>query len=95
MTEGPCSTMERVAATTNFQVIGIGRSERSKIEQAIATALESRPGKWRIQFIGSLGEDVWEMRVSGPATETAEYLDRALGQHHPEYIAELLVRITA
>ena len=61
----------RVAATTNFQVIGIGRNERAKIEEAITRAIGSRPGRWHVQFIGGLGEDVWEMRVSGPATETA------------------------
>jgi hypothetical protein len=84
----------RVAATTNFQVIGIGRNERAKIEEAITRAIGSRPGRWHVQFIGSLGEDVWEMRVSGPATETAEYLDRTLGQHTPDYIADLLSRLT-
>jgi hypothetical protein len=84
-----------VAATTNFQVIGIGRADRGKIEAAIARAIGSRPGRWHVQFIGGLGEDIWEMRVSGPATETAEYLDRALGQHDPDYIADLLTRLTA
>lgn len=57
---------------------------------AVAAALSSRAGRWHVQFIGSLGEDVWEMRVSGPATETAEYLDRSLGQHEPAFIEELL-----
>ena len=60
--------------STNFQVIGLGRAERTRIEQAVETAIGTRPGRWRVQFIGSLGEDVWEMRVSGPVVETAEYL---------------------
>lgn len=83
-----------MAATTNFQVIGIGRTERGKIEEAVTRAIGSRPGRWHVQFIGGLGEDIWEMRVSGPATETAEYLDRTLGQHQPDYIADLLARLS-
>jgi hypothetical protein len=83
-----------VAATTNFQVIGLGRTERGKIEEAVTRAIGSRPGRWHVQFIGGLGEDIWEMRVSGPATETAEYLDRTLGQHQPDYIADLLARLS-
>ncbi len=84
-----------MAATTNFQVIGIGRSARAKIEQAVADALGSRPGRWHVQFIGGLGDDVWEMRVSGPATETAEYLDGSSGQHDPAYITDLLKQLGA
>jgi hypothetical protein len=60
------------------------------LEEAVQNALGTRQGRWRVQFIGGLGEDVWEMRVSGPAVETAEYLDRTLGQHQPDFIAELL-----
>jgi hypothetical protein len=82
-----------VAASTNFQVIGMGRAESARLDEAVQRALGSRQGRWRVQFIGGLGEDVWEMRVSGPVVETAEYLDRTLGQHQPEYIAELLARI--
>jgi hypothetical protein len=84
-----------VPASTNFQVIGLGRAERARIEQAVTTAIGTRPGRWRVQFIGGLGEDVWEMRVSGPVVETAEYLDRAMGEHEPASIIERLQRITA
>ena len=79
-----------MAASTNFQVVGLGRAESLRLEEAVQKALGTRQGRWRVQFIGGLGEDVWEMRVSGPTVETAEYLDRTLGQHQPEFIAELL-----
>jgi hypothetical protein len=83
-----------VAASTNFQVIGLGRAESVRLDDAVQKALGTRQGKWRVQFIGGLGEDVWEMRVSGPTVETAEYLDRMLGQHQPDFIADLLRTIT-
>jgi hypothetical protein len=88
-----CRYDEFVPASTNFQVIGLGRAESMRLDGAVQQALAARQGRWRVQFIGGLGEDVWEMRVSGPAVETAEYLDRTLGQHHPQYISELLARI--
>jgi hypothetical protein len=81
---------EFVAASTNFQVIGLGRAESVRLDGAVQQALGTLQGRWRVQFIGGLGEAVWEMRVSGPAVETAEYLDRTLGQHQPEFIADLL-----
>ena len=55
-----------MAASTNFQVIGMGRAESARLDEAVQRALGSRQGRWRVQFIGGLGEDVWEMRVSGP-----------------------------
>ena len=79
-----------MAASTNFQVVGLGRAESVRLDEAVQEALGTRQGKWRVQFIGELGEEVWEMRVSGPTVETAEYLDRTLGQHAPDFIAELL-----
>jgi hypothetical protein len=84
-----------VAASTNFQVIGLGKAERARLEEAVACGIGSRPGRWRVQFIGRLGEDVWEMRVSGPSVETAEYLDSTLGQHEPDFITTLVQRIAS
>jgi hypothetical protein len=82
-----------VAATINFQVLGLGKTEAQKIRDAVADAIGSRPGRWHVQFIGNLGEEVWEMRVSGPGVEASEYLDHAAGQHKPDYIADLLQRV--
>ena len=82
-----------MAASTNFQVVGLGRAESVRLDEAVQKALGTRQGKWRVQFIGGLGEDIWEMRVSGPAVETAEYLDRTLGQHQPDFVADLLRKI--
>lgn len=68
---------------------------QAKLDAAVKSALAAQPGKWRVQFIGSVAEDVWEMCVSGPAVETTEYLDRTLGQLEPEYVANAVRRLTS
>ena len=82
-----------MAATTSFQIPGLGRSTASKLTTAVKSALDSRPGKWRVQFLGNAGDDVWEMCVSGPAIETSEFLDGTIGQHSPDYVVSVLERI--
>ena len=84
-----------MAASTNFQVSGIGKITQAKLEEAVKRELGNRSGKWRVQFLGSTAEDVWEMCVSGPAVETTEYLDRTLGQLEPDYVASALARIAS
>jgi hypothetical protein len=82
-----------VAATTSFQVPGLKRSEQAKLEDAVRRGIGSRPGRWRVQFIGHADEDTWEMCVSGPALETSEFLDASAGQRDPDYVAAALDRI--
>jgi hypothetical protein len=84
-----------LAATTNFQVNGIGKMTQARIDAAVKRGIGERPGKWRVQFLGSVAEDIWEMCVSGPKVETTEFLDRTLGQLDPEYIASAVERIAA
>jgi hypothetical protein len=85
-----------MSASTNFQIPGLGKSAAGKLTAAVKRALESRPGKWRVQFLGnSVDDQMWEMCVSGPAVETSEYLDASLGQHDPEHVAAVLKRIAA
>lgn len=82
-----------MAASTSFQIPGLGKSKAEKLTAAVKQALDKRPGKWRVQFLGVADDDVWEMCVSGPAVETSEFLDGALGQHAPEHVASVLQRI--
>ena len=81
-------------ASTSFQVIGIGKTQQAKLDAAVKAALGSKPGKWRVQFLGHTSENLWEMAVSGPRVETTEYLDRAAGQLDPAYITAALERLT-
>ena len=80
-------------ASTSFQVIGIGKTQQAKLDAAVKAALQNKPGKWRVQFIGHTSENLWEMAVSGPTVETTEYLDRSAGQLDPAYVAEAVARI--
>ena len=84
-----------MAATTSFQIPGLGKSPAGKLTDAVKRALDSRPGKWRVQFLGVADDDVWEMCVSGPAVETSQFLDGTLGQHSPDYVASVLERIAS
>ena len=82
-----------MAASTSFQIPGLGKMTREKLTAAVKRALDSRPGKWRVQFLGGAEDPMWEMCVSGPAVETSEFLDGNLGQHDPEHVAAVLERI--
>jgi hypothetical protein len=82
-----------VAAKTSFQIQGLKRGDQAKLEAAVQRGIGARPGRWRVQFLGKMGEDMWEMAVSGPVLETSEFLDASLGQHDPDFIAAALDRI--
>ena len=84
-----------MAASTSFQIPGLGKSAAAKLTTAVKSALDSRPGKWRVQFLGSADDDVWEMCISGPAIETSEFLDGTIGQHSPDYVVSVLERIAS
>jgi hypothetical protein len=84
-----------MAATTSFQIPGLGKSPAAKLTAAVKRALDPRPGKWRVQFLGVADGDVWEMCVSGPAVETSVFLDGTLGQHSPEHVETVLEQILA
>jgi hypothetical protein len=82
-----------VAAKTSFQIPGLKRGDQAKLEAAVQRGLGTRPGRWRVQFLGKMGDAMWEMAVSGPVLETSEFLDGSLGQHDPDFIASALDRI--
>lgn len=67
-------TIDAVAVTTNFQILGVSAKRQERIQQALIAAFESRPGRWHIQFLGERGDDIWETKLSGPAVETSAYL---------------------
>ena len=82
-----------MATSTNFQIHGIGKAEQARLDAAVKRGIGERPGKWRVQFLGSAAEDVWEICISGPAVETSEFLDRSLGQLQPDYVASAVDRL--
>lgn len=82
-----------MAATTSFQIPGLKRGDQAKLQEAVKRGIGARPGRWRVQFLGKMGDPMWEMAVSGPVTETSEFLDGSLGQHEPDFIASAIDRI--
>jgi hypothetical protein len=60
----------------------------------IEHVLSDRPGDWRISIIGSRGSDRWEMKIFGPkAFERSYTLEGTAGEHDPQRIATLVVRM--
>jgi len=82
-----------VTITVNYQLVGVGHGTREKIRAGMIQVLAALPGRCHVQFIGDQANDVWEMRVSATGVEASEYLDAALGQHEPEFIAAAVKRI--
>jgi len=69
-------------------------ANRSELIASIEHALCQEPGDWRIWIIGSHGSDAWEMKVEGPhGFERRITLNGSLGEHQPEGVRPLLVRL--
>jgi hypothetical protein len=67
---------------------------RAEIGALIEHALYERPGDWRVSIVGSRGSDNWEMKLEGPkGFERIYTLDGSAGQHQPEVIRSILVKL--
>ena len=84
-----------MALTTNFQIDGLSSTRRDKITTALQARFAEMKGKWRVQFIAPTPDDLWEVRVSGPAVETSGYIDGSEAQQDPERVAELVFAIAS
>ena len=66
------------------------RDINARIEHAFA----ERQGNWRVSIIGSRASGNWEMKIEGPqAFERSYSLTAAAGEHEPEAIRRLIVRM--
>jgi hypothetical protein len=53
-----------------------------------------RPGDWRVEILGSQGNDRWEMKITGPnAFERSYTLEGELGQHEPAAVAAIVSKM--
>lgn len=67
---------------------------RSEVVAVIEHVLSDRHGDWRVSIVGSRANDKWAMKIEGPAGFERTYsLDGAAGEHQPEAIHRLLVRL--
>jgi hypothetical protein len=65
-----------------------------EIAASIEHALSDRRGDWRVTIAGSRASGNWEMRIEGPQGFERTYtLTSAAGEHEPEAIRRLIVRL--
>jgi len=66
----------------------------SEVRAAIEHALADHAGDWRVSVIGSQANDRWELKVEGPNLFERTYmLEGTAGEHRPEVIRALLLRM--
>ncbi len=82
-----------MAVTAELQNLGDARRSK-EIAASIEHALSDRRGDWRVTIAGSRASENWEMRVEGPSGLERTYtLSGAAGEHEPEAIRRLIVRL--
>jgi len=62
----------------------------AKIEHIFA----DREGDWRVAFVGSKGNDRWDMKITGANAFRRSYtLEGAVGQHEPTTVTAIISRM--
>ena len=84
-----------MGVTIELQNLGDARLCR-EVTAIIEHALSDRPGKWRVSITGSRAAENWDMRIEGPSGFERSYsLSRAAGEHEPEVIRKLILRLVS
>jgi hypothetical protein len=84
---------EDMAVTIETQNTGDARARR-EILAGVEHVLSDLAGEWRVSIVGSRADDNWEMKVEGPRGFERSYtLVGAAGEHHPEAIRNVLVKL--
>lgn len=79
--------------TIEMQNTGDPRARR-EILAGVEHVLSDVAGEWRVSILGSRANDKWEMKVEGPQGFERSYtLIGAAGEHHPEAIRNVLVKL--
>ena len=82
-----------MAVTVEMQNTG-DSAVRSEVVAVIEHVFSDRRGDWRVSILGSRGSDKWAMKIEGPAGFERSYnLDGSAGEHKPETIHRLLVKL--
>jgi hypothetical protein len=82
-----------MAVNTTFFATGTDKTQETRITSAVARALGPGVGDWKIGFVGSQSNLIWQMRVSGPNGNFVRNLDPANGEHEPRGIAEIVAAL--
>ena len=84
---------EDMAVTIEMQNAGDPRARR-EILAGVEHVLSDAVGEWRVSIVGSRADDNWEMKVEGPQGFERSYtLVGAAGEHHPEAIRNVLIKL--
>jgi hypothetical protein len=79
--------------TIEMQNTGDPRARR-EILAGVEHVLSDVAGEWRVSILGSRANDNWEMKMEGPQGFERSYpLVGAAGEHHPEAIRNVLVKL--
>jgi hypothetical protein len=82
-----------MAVLVEMRHTGDAASQR-EVAVVIEHMLADRPGDWVVSIVGSLGNDRWEMSITGPnAFERSYTLEGSAGEHEPQAIARLVARM--
>jgi hypothetical protein len=82
-----------MAVTIEMQNTGDPRA-RGEILASVEHVLSDAEGEWRVSIVGSRADDKWEMKVEGPRGFERSYtLVGAAGEHHPEAVRNLLIKL--
>jgi hypothetical protein len=82
-----------MAVTVEMQNTG-DSARRAEVMAVIEHVLGDRRGDWRVSIVGSHASETWAMKIEGPAGFERSYaLDGAAGEHRPEAIHQLLLKL--
>jgi hypothetical protein len=82
-----------MAVTIELQNLGDAQISK-EISARIEHALSEKAGDWRVFISGSRESENWELRMEGPnGFERSYILGRSSGEHEPEAIGKLVVKL--
>jgi hypothetical protein len=82
-----------MAVTVEMHNTGDAEAQRDLLA-IIEHIFADRPGDWRVEILGSQGNDRWELKITGPnAFERSYTLEGTLGQHEPNVVAAIISKM--
>jgi hypothetical protein len=82
-----------MAVTVEMQNTGDSKV-RAEIVAVIEHVFSDRRGDWRVSILGTRASQHWALKIEGPRGFERSYtLDGSTGEHRPESIHSLLLRL--
>jgi hypothetical protein len=64
---------------------------RSEVVAVLEHVFADRPGDWRVSIIGSLANDRWEMKITGPKGFERSYTLEGSSEEHRRDVIRVIV----